>query len=151
MSVMGGFFEGSVCYANVIFGKSKKMVPLRFTNTLILHTKIESVLWSVYYPLEGQVQSIGYILQCTVLTSRSRWATLFPQTSIIATSRYAPVTIIAARYRSLDGLRSEAHLFTLPFSFRASPFGEEAPRKTLRAKKFIIIGSNQNFREGAYV
>ena len=133
------------------YGKLKKMVTLRFTKTLILHTKIEPTLWSIHHLLKKRVQSNGYILLCIlVVTSRSRWATLFSQTSIIVASRYAPVTIIAAHYRSLDGLRSEVHLFTFPFSFRASPLGEEAPRKNPKAKKFIIIKNETILKEGCY-
>ena len=132
------------------------MVTLRFTKVFILCMKAALAisalpcLSAIDYRQLRACRCI-HLLPTLVSTSRSRYVALSSQPSIIETSCCAPVTIIAAHYRSLDGLGSATDLSTLPFSFRASPLGEEAPRKNPRAKKNIIIGCKQNFREGTYV
>ena len=137
-------------------GKLKKMVTRRFTKISILPTKTTLAIRRLpsLSPMNhrpGRVFRYIYLQPTLVLTSRSNCVALSSLASIIETSRYTPVTTIAARYRSLDGLGSAAQLFTLPFSFRASPLGEEAPRKTPKAEKHIIIECKHKFREGTHV
>lgn len=131
------------------------MVTLRFTEILILCTEATPTIKFFPYlsPIDHKQRRVCrylYLQPILASMSRSSCAALSSQASIIVASRSAPVTIIAAHYRSLDGLGSATHLFTLLFSFRASPLGEETPRKNPRAKKSIIMECKQNFREGAY-
>ena len=129
------------------------MVTLRFAKVFILCMKAALAiralpcLSAIDYRQLRACRCI-HLLPNLVSTSRSSCAALFPQSSSIEASCCAPVTILAARYRSLDGSGSATHLFTLPFSFRSSPLGEETPRKKPQSEKKYYNKVQSNLQGG---
>ena len=118
------------------------MVTLRFTKVFILCMKAAPAIRFLPYLSTIDYRQLRacrciHLLPTLVSTSRSSCAALFSQSSSIEASRCASVTILAARYRSLDGPGAQ-RIFSLspfpsgPHLWARRPLG----KKTQSEKKY---------------
>ena len=132
------------------------MVTLRFTKVFILCMKAAPAIRFLPYLSTIDYRQLRacrciHLLPTLVSTSRSSCAALFSQSSSIEASRCASVTILAARYRSLDGPGAQRIFSLSPFPSGPHLWARRPLGKKPKAKKNIIIKFNQTFREGTYV